>query len=484
MGKPENGASVPFASSGQAVPDGADPPAAVVAQAVSTASASEFSVPEASAERFAEYMQPLAAAHLRRGKHSSRLLLYALCLTFFLLTLWAAFADIEETVVGSGQVMTSQKVQHIQNLEGGILREVLVHEGQAVDKGDILLRIDNEQAGSVYRDSMQKSRELTATLARLDAEISGQEAVFPAVLLESDPDLVARHSALLDARRKKTETEIKGLESQLELKRQEEKELIARKKSLGESLGLAARQRDVAKKLMEARSYSQMEYLNLARQVAQIRGDLDVLDSSIPKTRAAIREAEERLALHASDREMRLLQERNEATAELATLNEILIAGADRVTRTEVRSPVRGIIKSVHITTEGGVILPGEVIMDVVPSDEPLIIEARISPQDIAFLFVGQKARIRLTAYDFAIYGALDATLEYLSADAIEGRQGEIYYKAGLKTDASHLVHNGQVLPILPGMMATADIITGKRTVLDYVIKPILKAKQSALRER
>ena len=435
-------------------------------------------------ERFAAYMPPLEAAHRRRGRYSSRLLLLALSGVFFLLVIWAAFADLDETVVGSGQVITSQRVQHIQNLEGGILREILVAEGEQVEKGALLLRIDNEQAGSLYRDAVTKNLELAAVLARLDAELRGTDPRYPDDLVAQAPEMVNRHTMLLEARRNKSANERKTLEAQVELKTLEEQELLSRRQSLEEGLELATRQRDMAKQLMATRSYSEMEYLNLARTVSQIAGELDVLKSSIPKTRAAVRESEEKLRLHASETQARLLQEQNEAETERATLGEALIAGADRVTRTEVRSPVRGVIKSINITTEGGVIMPGEIIMDIVPSDEPLIVEARISPQDIAFLYAGQKARIRLTAYDFAIYGALDATLEQISADTIEGRQGEIFYKVSLRTEKSAIEHNGRRLPILPGMMATADIITGKRTVLDYIVKPILKAKQAAMRER
>lgn len=435
-------------------------------------------------ERFAAYLPPLEAAHRRRGRHSSRLLLIALCCTFFLLIIWAAFADLDETVVGTGQVITSQRVQHIQNLEGGILREVLVAEGEQVEKGALLLRIDNEQAGSVYRDAVTRSLELSAVLARIDAELHGTDPKYPDDILAKAPEIATRHTMLLEARRQKADNERKTLEAQIELKDLEEKELLARRKSLEEGLVLATRQRDMAKKLMATRSYSEMEYLNLARNVSQLAGELEILKSSIPKTRAAVREAEEKLRLHASETQTRLLQERNEAAVEYASLQEGLIAGADRVTRTEVRSPVRGVIKSINISTAGGVIMPGEIIMDIVPSDEPLIVEARISPQDIAFLYAGQKARIRLTAYDFAIYGALDATLEQISADTIEGRQGEIFYKVSLRTEKSAIEHNGHRLPILPGMMATADIITGKRTVLDYIVKPILKARQAAMRER
>lgn len=432
----------------------------------------------------AAFMPPVEAARRRRGLPSTRLLFMALCLTFFVLLFWAAIAEIDETVLGSGQVIPSQRVQHIQNLEGGILREILVREGQQVDKGDLLLRIDNEQAGSAYRDAMSRGRELEASTARVKAELGGGEPDYPASLRASAPEVVARHSVLLEARRKKDENERNTLEAQLELRKLEEREQLARRESLTESIDIATRQRDMAKRLMQNKSYSEMDYLNLAQQVTQLQGEFNILDNTIPKTRAAIREAEEKLQLHRAETEARLLQELNTAEAELTALRELLVAGEDRVTRTEVRSPVRGVINNIHITTAGGVIMPGEVIMDVVPVDDSLIIEVRVSPQDIAFLFVGQKARIRLTAYDFAIYGALDATLETISADTIESKQGEIFYLVKLRTATTMLEHNGRQLPIMPGMMATADIITGKKTVLDYILKPILKAKQAALRER
>lgn len=435
-------------------------------------------------EALTPYMPPLEAAARRRGRYSSRLFLYALTASFVLFILWAAFADIEETVVGMGQVMTSQRVQHIQNLEGGILREIKVSEGDSVNRGDLLARIDNEQAGSVYRDAVTRNFELASILARLEAELAETPPVYPDEVTASVPEMAERHNMLLEARRAKSLTEKSTLSTQLELKTLEVQELVSRKKSFTESLAIAEEQLAMAKQLMNTRSYSRMDYLNLAQQVNGLKGELDVLVSSIPKAEAASREAGEKLALHASETRARILQERNEASAEQAILKEVLAAGADRFTRTEVRSPVRGIVKSINITTEGGVIMPGEVIMDVVPIDEKLVIEARISPQDRAFLFKSQKARIRFTAYDFAVYGAVDATLEYISADTIEGRQGEVYYKAGLRTDNAYLEHNGRQLPILPGMMATADIITGKRTVLDYLVKPILKARQSALRER
>jgi len=436
------------------------------------------------AAEFLPYLSSLDAARSRKGRLSSRLLLYAVSLTFFVLLIWAAVAEIEEIVVGTGQVIPSQRIQQIQNLEGGILREVLVREGERVDRGALLLRIDNEQAGSLYRDALTRSLELAAAIARLDAELSGAAPDYPPELERNAPEIVARHNTLLAARLEKSATERKALEAQLDSRKLEAEEQLAKQRSLNSSLVLSVEQRNLAKNLMASRSYSKMEYLNLEQRVSALQGELDTLESTIPKTRAAIREAEERLRLHEAGANAEILAELNRANAELATLRETITAGGDRVTRTEARSPVRGVVKSVNITTEGGVIMPGQVIMEIVPLDDSLIVEARVSPQDIAFLFVGQKAKIRLTAYDFAIYGSLDAVLENVGADTIEGRQGEIYYLVKLRTLTNALEHHGQILPILPGMMATADILTGKKTVLDYILKPILKAKQSALRER
>ncbi len=435
-------------------------------------------------QKFVPFVPARVAARSRMPSYSSRILLYCVCLAFILFMIWAALAEIDEVVPGSGQIVPSQRVQHIQNLEGGIMREILVREGQIVEKGDLLLRIDNEQAGSALRDAVTRALELEATIARLEAKISGTEPQYPEEVRVNAPDIIVRHNDLLAADRRKMDTERKALEAQLEARRLDEQEQLEKQRGLAASLELSARQRDLAKKLLASKSYSEMEYLNLERQVNTLRSELKSLASTIPKTRAAIREAEEKLALQRAGVETESLAERNKARAELATLREMLTAGADRVTRTEVRSPVRGVIKSIRITTGGGVIMPGEVIMDVVPVDDTLIVEARIRPQDVAFVFVGQKARVRLTAYDFAIYGSMKAVLEHVSADTIEGQGGELFYLVKLRTESGTLEHNGVSLPIMPGMMASVDIITGKKTVLDYILKPILRARQNALRER
>lgn len=419
------------------------------------------------------------AARSRCGRFSSHALLWGVAGAFLLLFIWASFAKIDESVTAVGQVIPLQGVQNIQNLEGGILEELVVREGQPVAEGDLLLRIFNEQASSVYRDALARQGELEVGAIRLQAELEGGEPNYPAELRRKAPQAILRHDSLLAARRQRNITELASLNAQLERSKLEMQELVSRQKSLSQSLDLAVRQRDLARKLFRSRSYSEMDLLNHEQQVQSIQSDLDGLKSSIPKASASVTVAEERLRLHTAETETRIREELNQASGELSSLREIVSAGEDRVIRTEVRSPVRGIVNSIKITTRGGVIMPGQTIMQVVPLEDSLIIEAKVRPQDIGFLYIGQQAKITLSAYDSSIYGGLVAELEHISADTIEGRMGEFYYLVRLRT-STQLMHEGKPLQIMPGMLATSDILTGRKTILSYIAKPLLKASQNA----
>ncbi len=430
------------------------------------------------------YLSPVEAALHRTASFSTRGLLFGVCGVFAALLVWAGLADLEEAARGTGQVIPSQRVQQIQNLEGGILRELFVREGQEVEKDAPLARIDNEQAAGALRDAVQRSLDLTAAIARLRAEISGNGPQWPAEMLEKNPDVIRRHQDLLDGHRRQDEAEFRALEAQRELRVQELAEQRAKKKAVENALQLAVRQRNLVRPLLATKSYSEVDFLNLEQRVSALQGELAGLEAGIPKSEAALREAEERLTLRKAELDNQDLTEINRGEVELAGLRELIASGGDRVTRTELRAPVRAVVKRILITTPGGVIRPGEVVMDLVPLDDTLLVEARISPQDIAFIYPGQRAVIRLSAYDFAIYGALDAVVEQVGADTVEGRNGDVFYPVKLRTKEAGLKHKGETLPILPGMVATVDIITGKKTVLDYLLKPILKARQTALRER
>ena len=413
---------------------------------------------------------------------------YILSLTIFLLVLaflvWANYAVMDEVTRGTGQVIPSQRIQVIQNLEGGILEEILVSENQIVNKNDILIRINNSVAASQYRDTAHQALEHEAAIVRLTAEAEGKALKFPQKL-SSQSQLLQDQKNIYQAKQRQLNSEIKVLESQQKQKEQEIAEMIGKQKQLQQSLQVVQKQLDLARPLREQRLYPEVDYLKLEREVITIKGDLSSLNLGLPRVRQAAQEAKQRIQQRRAEYQAKALDELNRRRVELNSLKETLTAGEDRVTRTDVRSPVRGTIKQLNANTIGGVIRPGENIMEIVPLDDTLLIEARIRPADIAFLHPGQNAMIKITAYDFSIYGGLEGVVEQISADTIQGEQREeSFYKVNLRTKTNALQYHGAELPIIPGMTASVDILTGQKTVLDYLLKPILKAKQNALRER
>lgn len=422
-------------------------------------------------------------AWLRKAEPGPVMLTWLCCGTVLLFCLWAVWANLDEVARGGGQVVPSQRVQQIQNLEGGILQAVMVHEGQVVEQGDLLARLDNETAGSQYREALARSVEHEAAIARLEALIAGGEPDYPPSV-RAEPEMVRRQNDILAATRAQINSELQVLQAQHEGKLKEAEEQEERRRQLTTQLALADKQVNLARPAMQARAFSALEFVNLEQKAQALKTELAGLDISIPRVRLAVREAEERLALRHAEMVTQSRKEMNEIQTRLLSLRELLTAGSDKVLRTEVRSPVRGTVKKIHITTVGGVIAPGATIMEVVPLDDTLIVEARFSPADIAFLYPGQAAVVRLSAYDFAIYGGLEAVVDQISADTLEGKQGEFFYQVKLRTTQKSLEHKGAKLPILVGMMAEVDVLTGKKSVMDYLLKPLLKARQRALTER
>ncbi len=430
------------------------------------------------------FMSEVDAALHRRGHRW----IYVLAVTIYLMVgsflIWAHFAVLDEVTRGNGQVIPSQRVQVIQNLEGGILEETLVRENQIVNKGDILIRISNELAQSTLKDAASQALSHQAAIARLKAEASGEEPNFPDEVKIKAPHLIRDQMGIYSARQDQLTQELNILKSQYTQRIQEANEMGMRRNQVSNDLKLALEQMNIAKPLMEKNVYPRVDYLSLERAVVSLRGDLQTLGAAIPRTQQAAQEIKERQAQRLAEYKAVALEEMNKHQFELESILHTLAAGQDRVTRTDVRSPVRGTIKQVILNTVGGVIKPGEPIMEIVPLDDTLLIEANIIPADIAFLHPGQKAMIKITAYDFSIYGGLEGSLEQISADTIENQKGESFFKVKLRTTSNALTYKGEKLPIIPGMTASVDILTGKKSVLDYLLKPILKAKQNALRER
>ena len=430
------------------------------------------------------FMPDVHAAARRRG-HRFAGLLTVLTLAFVgIMGVWAHYAVLDEVTRGEGRVVPSSKVQIIQNLEGGILAEILVREGDIVQADDILVRIDNSAAQANFRDLQSQYYSLQATVERLDAEQQGRDMKISDELRTNAPVAVADQESLFDFRRRQMEAQISVLQSQASQRSQEIAEMESRSKQLRRSLELAREEKAITEPLVRNGVMPRVDLIRIERQLSDLKGEIDTIGLSIPRLRSAVKEAEQRIEEVQLSAKSEITNELNRARAELKSVRETLFAGRDRVTRTEVRSPVHGTIKEIKHTTVGGVIRPGEDILEIVPLDDSLLIEARIRPTDIAFLRPSQQAIIKVAAYDFSIYGGLKAKVEHISADTIRDDKGDSFYRVYLRTEKNTLTHQGNELPIIPGMTTTVEVLTGKKSVLDYLLKPILKARERALRER
>ncbi len=433
------------------------------------------------------YMPDREAALRRRGSRFASALTVVTFLCVTSLLVWANFAVIDGVTRGEGTVIPSSKTQIIQNLEGGILAEILVQEGDIVEPNDILVRIDNTVAQANFRDAKSQRYQLLATVARLKAELEGGDLVMPEEVLKEAPSAAADQEALFNLRQNQLNAQIRVLESQASQRKQEIAEMGTRRQQLQGSLELAREEHAITKRLVDKQISPKVDLIRIQRQIVDLEGELGTVRQAIPRLKTAAAEAEQRIEELVFTNKTEVSNELNQAKAELKSVTETLFAGTDRVKRTEVRSLVRGTVKELKHNTVGGVIRPGEDIVEIVPLDDTLLIEAKIRPADIAFLRPGQSATIKITAYDFSIYGGLKAELERISADTIrddEDQNRERFYRVYLRTKTNALQHHGEELPIIPGMTATVEILTGEKTVLDYLLKPILKARDRALRER
>jgi adhesin transport system membrane fusion protein len=433
------------------------------------------------------YMPDREAAVRRRGSRFASALTIVTFVCLICLLTWAHFAELDEVTRGEGTVVPSSKTQVIQNLEGGILAEILVREGDIVEPNQILVRIENTVAQASFRDARSQRYLLLATVTRLRAELEGRELVMPKEVVQEAPAAAADQQALFTLRQNQLAAQIRVLESQASQRKQEIAEMGSRRKQLQSNLDLANQELAITQPLVNKGVLPRLDLIRIQRQISDLDGELSTVRHAIPRLKTAAEEAKQRIEELILTKKAEVSNELNQAKAELKSVTETLFAGTDRVRRTEVRSLVRGTVKDLKQNTVGGVIRPGEDIVEIVPLDDTLLIEAKIRPADIAFLRPGQVATIKVTAYDFSIYGGLTADLERISADTIrdeENQDGERFYRVYLRTETNALQYQGEDLPIIPGMTASVEILTGKKTVLDYLLKPILKARDRALRER
>lgn len=423
----------------------------------------------------------------------SRIGFISLVTLITIFVVWASFAEIDEITKGNGKIIPSGKIQKIQSLDGGIIKDILVKEGQVIKKGAPLLQVDTTRFQATLEESLQNYLSLLAVQTRLQAEVDFDirknvpKIVFDKKIQDdaSRYDLVEQ--TLFFTRVTELKSSIRVLQNQLDQKIQEKKEIESTIKNLTRNLAFIEEQRKTIKKLVRRKIKSKYELLNVEKEYNQTRGDLDTAKLSISRSKLAIKEAQNRMGEKIDTFKSESASELNKVISEINKFQAKLVSDEDKVAKTIIKSPVDGIIKQINLNTIGGVIQSGVDIIEIVPITENLLVEAKIDPKDIAFINPSQKSVIKLTAYDFSIYGGLKGKIVQISADSIvdkNSKDGKSFYRVVLETNKNYLERNGQRLPIIPGMVADVDIITGKKTVADFILKPVLKVKQNAFTER
>ncbi|MCV9921552.1 HlyD family type I secretion periplasmic adaptor subunit [Pseudomonas sp. BT-42-2] len=414
-----------------------------------------------------------------------RLTIWGVIAFFLFLIVWACFAPIDEVTRGEGKAIPSSKVQKIQNLEGGIVAEIFAKEGEVVEVGQPLLRLDETRFASNKGETEADRVAMALRVERLSAEVEDVPLKIDDKLRESSPNQAASEESLYQSRRQQLHDEIAGLEQQLVQRQQELREYNSKRAQYASGLQLLRQEIAMSEPLVAKGAISQVEILRLRRSEVENRGQMDATALAIPRAEAAVKEIQSKIEETRGKFRSDALTQLNEARTELSKATATSKALDDRVNRTLVTSPVRGVVKQLLVNTIGGVIQPGDDIVEIVPLNDSLVIEAKILPKDIAFLHPGQEATVKFTAYDYTIYGGLKAKLEQIGADTITDEDKKTtYYLIRLRTDRSHLGTDEKPLLIIPGMVATVDIMTGKKTIMSYLLKPIIKAQSEALRER
>lgn len=446
------------------------------------------------------YMAPNRAAMEEQTPFKSRLLIWSVAAFLIIIISWAYMAEIDEIARGEGKVIPSQQLQIIQNLEGGIISEMLVTEGQLVDAGDILVKIDDTQFQSSYKETQLRYLELQARSARLSAQAQGfneiTEPVIPdSVLNENTAQSKAEAQAILKTflmqeqalflkRQGQFNAQSSAINNQISKNKAELQQIKAKLRQTQRSKTLATKELNILIPLAESGAVSEVEIIRAEKEVVRLDTEIIGMEHSLPVLKAQSQELSSKLDEIQFKYQSEAYAELSEVSAELSRLSQSEGALEDKVTRTAVRSPVKGTVKQIMINTVGGVVQPGMDILSIVPIEDSLLIESRVSPADIARIYPGQRAIVKFTAYDFAIYGGLEGSVVHISADSLTNEQDETFYLVRVKTDLNYLGTEESPLPIIPGMTTGVDILTGKKTIMNYLLKPIFKAKERALTER
>ena len=431
-----------------------------------------------------EYMNSLSAAIIHTRPKTLHWVLMAFLVTITLFLIWASVAKIDEIARGSGKVVPNGQNQVVQNLEGGIVSEILIKEGDFVEKDQILIKISNEKSNSTAASNELKSFYLQAQIKRLESVLKKEPFVFEASDNKDLQDFLKNENELYLTNKKQLESKIMILKEQI---RQKENELKDARQTINHmkfSVDAISKEVEMTKPMVEKGIRSQVDFLKLQREQSDARQKLQSVVLSISKIDSEILEINKKIdeTYQINDSETR--QKLNEIITSLRDLEANSIASTDQVFRTIVKAPSNGIVQKLHINTIGGSVKPAQDLIEIVPTDYKLIVEVKLLPKDIAFIYHGQKAIVKFSAYDFSIYGGLDGHVINISPDTITEKDDKTYYLVRIETEKNFIGDKEKSMKIIPGMVADVDIITGKKTILDYILKPILKTKQYTFTER
>ncbi len=420
-------------------------------------------------------------ARLQQEPLRAKGLLRIVAVALMVMIVWAAFAQIDEITRGEARVIPTSQVQIVQSVDGGVVEALLVKEGQIVDAGQLLLRVDPTRFVSNMLESRAGQMALQAKSLRLMALTRGTPFNPPADLMREAPDVVAQEMRLYESRKAEINAQTSIYQSQLMQRQQELNEVRARREQAERSLELMTRELNATRPMVTSGAVSEVEVLRLEREVARMRGDREQATAQISRVQSAIQEATSKINEVQLTSRNQMSAELSDTMSKIASLAQGGLALEDKVKHADIKSPVRGTVKRLLVNTVGAVVQPGKEVIEVVPLDDTLILEVQIAPKDIGFLRAGQEATVKFSAYDFSIYGGLKAEVFLIGADSVLDEKGNAFYHVRVRTNKPSL---GPNLPIIPGMVAQVDIMTGKKTVLSYLLKPVLRAKANAMTER
>jgi len=426
------------------------------------------------------YMRSLSAAVVQRSPRYLMVIVFLIAVLIAAAIAWMNWAQIDVVIRGNGKVVPARQVQLIQSLEGGVVSEILVKEGDQVSLDQALLKISDIAFSGSFEENRLLYNELKARSARLQAEASGEKFVRDAELGKTVPTLVDSEQSLYESNAQQLKQTLSIYEEQISQHKIVLQEAQSKQRQLRRSLDLVRQEITIKEPLMQRRIISEIDFLQLQQREAELEGELESVGISIPRIRSTANEARRTLEQNKLDFRNKAKLELNQVSAELSRLVEAQAALQDRVRRTTLRSPVEGVVQRLYANTVGGVVTPGSEVIEIVPSGDALIVEVRIKPADIAYISVGQKARIKFSAYDFAIHGSVEGVVSLISADTITDEEGVSYYVVKVVPDTNYVGDESSVLPIKVGMTSEADIITAKKTILEYLLKPIYRGLNKA----